>query len=53
MCGNSDLVEPAGHGQACRDSLYHSSLPGHGDRGDQWLGKSPDVGVLLALGKLG
>lgn len=31
MCGNSDLMEPAGHGQACRDWLYHSSL-GHGGR---------------------
>lgn len=26
MCGNSDMVKPAGHGQACRDWLYHSNL---------------------------
>lgn len=43
MCGNSDLMEPAGHGQACRDWLYHSSL-GHGGRGDPWLGESQESG---------
>lgn len=52
MCGNSDLMEPAGHGQACRDWLYHCSLGAWG-RGDLWLGQSPGVETLLALGKLG
>lgn len=52
MCGNSDLVEPPGHSQACRDWLYHWNLR-HGARGHPWLGRSLGVRTLLVLGEAG
>lgn len=53
MCGNCDLVElgqsvarPSGTGST-------TGASGPGGRGGQWLGRTPGMGTLLALGKPG
>lgn len=48
MCGNSDLVEPAGRGQACGTGCT-TRTSGHGGRDDPW--PVTGSGTLLAPGR--